>query len=89
MAVSGMPRKHISTAQERHMVESFTIAEAAQAVAAQGEPCSEGTLRRLDRLNIVKPRRDPWGRRIYSGGNVAAAHRYLAATRKHPSTATA
>jgi hypothetical protein len=63
------------------------IAEAAQAVAAGGgPPCSEGAMRRLDRLGVVKPNRDPWGRRLFGDDDIAAARKYLA-SRRQPSAA--
>jgi DNA-binding transcriptional MerR regulator len=69
------------------VVKDKPIAEAAQAVAAQGEPCSEGTLRRLDRLRIVKPDRDPWGRRLFGDDDVAAARQYLRSKRSKSAAA--
>jgi hypothetical protein len=53
------------------------IAEAAQAVAADGTPCSEGILRRLHRLSVVHPARDPWKRRLFGDDDVALARAYL------------
>ena len=54
------------------------IAEAAQKVAAEGGPrCSEGALRRLERLGVVHPARDSWGRRLFGDDDVAAARRHL------------
>jgi hypothetical protein len=48
------------------------IAEGARKV-----PCSEGTLRRLDRIGVIHPNRDPWGRRLLGDDDVAAARAYL------------
>jgi DNA-binding transcriptional MerR regulator len=48
------------------------IAEAARQVQ-----CSEGTMRRLDRIGVVQPARDPWGRRLFGEDDVAAARQYL------------
>jgi hypothetical protein len=54
------------------------IAVAAQQVAADnGPPCSEGSLRRLERLGVVHPARDQWGRRLFGDDDIAAARRYL------------
>jgi DNA-binding transcriptional MerR regulator len=53
------------------------------AQAAPKVPCSEGTLRRLDRKGIVKPVRDAWGRRLFGEDDVRAARKYLA-DRKRP-----
>jgi hypothetical protein len=69
------------------VVKDKPIAEAAQAVAAAGEPCSEGTLRRLDRLRIVQPDRDPWGRRLFGDDDIAAARKYLSSSRRSKSAA--
>jgi hypothetical protein len=69
------------------MAKDKTISQAAAAVAAAGEPCSEGTMRRLDRLGVVKPARDPWGRRLFGAEDVAAARKYLAASRQSKSAA--
>jgi len=44
------------------------IAEAAREV-----PCSEGALRRLDTQGIVRPARDPWGRRLFGDDDIEAA----------------
>jgi DNA-binding transcriptional MerR regulator len=49
------------------------IAQAARAV-----PCAEGTMRRLDRLGVVHPIRDPWGRRLFGDDDVLAARAHLA-----------
>lgn len=54
------------------MEEKRGIAEAARAV-----PCPEGTLRRLDRKGIIRPARDPWGRRLFGQDDIDAARRYL------------
>jgi hypothetical protein len=48
------------------------IAEAARTV-----PCSEGTLRRFDAQGIVKPARDPWGRRLFGSDDIEAAREAL------------
>ncbi len=48
------------------------IAEAAHMV-----PCSEGTLRRFDAQGIVKPARDPWGRRLFGNDDIEAAREAL------------
>lgn len=58
--------------------ERLGIADAAHRV-----PCSEWTLRRLDFQGIVRPARDPWGRRLYTAENIEAVRRHLAA-RKTP-----
>jgi DNA-binding transcriptional MerR regulator len=47
------------------------------AQAARLVPCSEGALRRLDRQGIVRPNRDPWGRRLFGPEDVESARRYL------------
>lgn len=52
------------------------IAEAAHRVK-----CSEWTLRRLDYRGIVRPSRDPWGRRLYTVDDLESARRYLNARR--------
>lgn len=54
------------------MAKDRGIAEAAHEV-----PCSEGTLRRLDRKGVVKPGRDPWGRRLFGDDDIEAARQYL------------
>jgi DNA-binding transcriptional MerR regulator len=54
-------------------LKELGIAEAARTV-----PCPEGTLRRLDRQGIVKPVRDPWGRRLFGPDDVSAARNHLA-----------
>ncbi len=46
--------------------------------AAHQVGCSEWTLRRLDYQGIVRPARDPWGRRLYTAEDIALARRYLA-----------
>jgi DNA-binding transcriptional MerR regulator len=56
------------------------------AQAAQSVPCPESTMRRLDRIGVVKPSRDPWGRRLFGLDDVAAAREYLA-SRKQPGAA--
>jgi DNA-binding transcriptional MerR regulator len=56
----------------RKPLKNKGIAEAAREI-----PCSEGTVRRLDRLGIVKPVRDPWGRRLLGSDDIEAAQRYL------------
>lgn len=56
--------------------KEFGIAETARQV-----PCPEGTLRRLDQKGIVRPNRDPWGRRLFGPDDVEAARRYLQAKR--------
>lgn len=48
------------------------------AKAARETECSEGTMRRLDRIGVVHPARDPWGRRLFGDDDVAAARQYLA-----------
>lgn len=47
------------------------------ATYARKVPCSEGTARRLDRLGIVRPSRDPWGRRLFGLDDIEAARRHL------------
>jgi DNA-binding transcriptional MerR regulator len=47
------------------------------AQAARQVPCPEGTLRRLDKRGIVRPNRDPWGRRLFGPDDVEAARKYL------------
>ncbi len=47
------------------------------AQAAQKVPCPEGTLRRLDKQGIVRPNRDPWGRRLFGDDDIEAARKYL------------
>jgi hypothetical protein len=63
------------------MAEAFEkdmgIAEACREV-----PCSEGAMRRLDRLGVVRPARDPWGRRLFGHDDVVAAREYLTRPRK-------
>lgn len=54
------------------MNELKGIAEAAREV-----PCPEGTLRRLDRKGVIRPARDPWGRRLFGNEDIEAARRYL------------
>lgn len=54
--------------------ERVGIADAAHSVR-----CSEWTLRRLDYQGLVRPARDPWGRRLYTAENIEAARRHLAA----------
>lgn len=51
------------------------------AKAARETPCSEGALRRLDRLGVVHPARDQWGRRLFGNDDIEAARRYLAEIR--------
>lgn len=63
--------------------ERLGIADAAHRV-----PCSEWTLRRLDHQGIVNPARDPWGRRLYTGENIEAARRHLAARNTSPTGST-
>jgi len=57
--------------------------------AAALVPCSEGSLRRLDRKGIVSPARDPWGRRLFGDDDVVAARTYLQRPRNSVSRATA
>lgn len=57
------------------------------AQAAHQAGCSQGTLRKLDEEGIVKPTRDPWGRRLFTAGDIAAAKTYMARN-KRPSTLT-
>jgi DNA-binding transcriptional MerR regulator len=45
--------------------------------AAREVPCAEGTMRRLDKRGIVKPTRDPWGRRLFGDDDIAAAREAL------------
>jgi DNA-binding transcriptional MerR regulator len=45
--------------------------------AARQVPCAEGTLRRLDRQGVVRPNRDPWGRRLFGLDDVEAARKHL------------
>lgn len=52
------------------------IAEAAREV-----PCPEGTLRRLDRQGVVRPTRDPWGRRLFGQDDIEAARKHLRSAR--------
>jgi DNA-binding transcriptional MerR regulator len=52
------------------------IAEAARQV-----PCAEGTLRRLDRQGVVRPNRDPWGRRLFGNDDIEAARQHLSRQR--------
>lgn len=52
--------------------KEFGISEAARQV-----PCAEGTLRRLDHKGIVRPNRDPWGRRLFGADDIAAARKFL------------
>jgi hypothetical protein len=73
--------------EELPMKKDKPISEAAQAVAALGERCSEGAMRRLDRLGIVKPARDTWGRRLFGNDDIAAAAKYLAASRRKTAAA--
>jgi hypothetical protein len=47
------------------------------AETARQVPCPEGTLRRLHRLGVVKPIRDPWGRRLFGPDDVEAARQFL------------
>jgi DNA-binding transcriptional MerR regulator len=56
--------------------EPIGIAEAAQLVK-----CSEWTLRRLDYQGIVRPRRDHWGRRLYTVSDIESVRRHLIARR--------
>jgi len=58
-------------------VKDMGIAQAAPKV-----PCPEGTLRRLDRLGVVRPARDTWGRRLFGEDDVAAAREFLAQRRQ-------
>ena len=51
------------------------------ASAAQIVKCSEWTLRRLDYQGIVRPRRDPWGRRLYTSSDIESVRRHLIARR--------
>jgi hypothetical protein len=53
-------------------VKDKGIAQTARVV-----PCPEGALRRLDRKGVVRPIRDPWGRRLFGDDDVAAARAYL------------
>lgn len=48
------------------------------AQAAREVPCPEGTMRRLHRIGVVSPIRDPWGRRLFGDDDVTAAREYLA-----------
>jgi DNA-binding transcriptional MerR regulator len=47
------------------------------AAAAREVPCSEGTMRRLDRMGIVRPARDQWGRRLFGQDDIEAAREAL------------
>jgi len=51
------------------------------AKAAAQSDCSETTLRRLDRIGVVHPIRDPWGRRLFGDDDVSEARAYLARER--------
>jgi DNA-binding transcriptional MerR regulator len=62
------------------MLKDKPIAEAAHAAG-----CSEGTMRRLDRIKVVHPKRDPWNRRLFGDDDIAAARAYLA--RQNPEAA--
>ena len=60
------------------MMKDLGIAEAAHEVAANGGPkCSEGILRRVEGIGVVTPKRDPWGRRLYSQADIAAVRAHL------------
>ena len=50
---------------------------AREVAAASGERCSESALRRLERKGVVRPTRDPWGRRLFGADDIAAARDYL------------
>jgi DNA-binding transcriptional MerR regulator len=60
-------------------VKDKPIDEAAREIAAAGRRCSESALRRLERKGIVKPARDPWGRRLFGADDIEAARKHLAA----------
>jgi DNA-binding transcriptional MerR regulator len=66
------------------MTKTKGISEAAREV-----PCAEGTLRRLHRQGIVKPARDPWGRRLFGADDINAARRHLTVRRAAGSDAAA
>jgi DNA-binding transcriptional MerR regulator len=57
--------------------------------AARQVPCAEGTLRRLDRQGVVRPNRDPWGRRLFGDDDIEAARRHLSEQRRGGSVAAA
>jgi DNA-binding transcriptional MerR regulator len=59
------------------MAKDKGIAEAARLV-----PCPESTMRRLDRLGVVKAARDPWGRRLFGLDDVESARAHLAQRRQ-------
>ena len=69
------------------MAKDLSTAEAAQAVAARGEKCSEDTMRRLHQIGVVKPERDRWGKRMFGDDDVAAAREYLASRRSKSAAA--
>jgi DNA-binding transcriptional MerR regulator len=47
------------------------------AQAAREVPCSEGTLRDLDRKGVVRPARDQWRRRLFGDDDIDAARRHI------------
>jgi DNA-binding transcriptional MerR regulator len=53
--------------------------------AAHQAGCSQGTLRKLDEEGVVRPTRDPWGRRLFSRHDIDAAKSYMQ-RRKAPGT---
>ena len=59
-----------------------TVKDKGIAQAAQLVPCPESTMRRLDRIGVVSPSRDPWGRRLFGLDDVAAARAYLASRKQ-------
>lgn len=58
------------------MTEQFGISQAARKV-----PCPEAGLRRLDKMGVVHPVRDEWGRRLFSPTDIEAARAYYARLR--------
>jgi hypothetical protein len=71
------------SAQARYCEAQIMIArkDLGIAQAARQVPCAEGTLRRLDRQGVVRPNRDPWGRRLFGPDDVEAARKHLQAQR--------
>lgn len=77
-----MLSRKCTSALEVDAMKDKGIAEAARAV-----PCSEGALRRLDQQGIVRPARDPWGRRLFGEDDIEAARRHLGAPASHEGAA--